>query len=174
MGTIGFVEQKCGAHFHPIRKLCSSSSFGIRWSRSMNGGHKSLWCLFRSSVCVFSFFMFSFIIYIYIYISFPNTSVLVKHKFWECIQARCAWRWAMHTSFYMNYAWLGLVLMIVFSGNKLTLVKGFLKDWVWHLFVTLRCGQFRLSITIGCSTKNNGMKLMLDMLFGITSSCMSR
>ena len=26
----------------------------------------------------------------------PNTSELVKHKFWDCIQARRAWRWATY------------------------------------------------------------------------------
>lgn len=44
----------------------------------------------------------------------PNTSELVKHKLWNCIQARRAWRWATYivhklcgvrTGNYNNFNW---------------------------------------------------------------------
>lgn len=51
----------------------------------------------------------------------PNTSEFVKHKFWDCIQAWRAWRWA--TLLCMNSAGLELAVLIVLIGNKLFLGK---------------------------------------------------
>ena len=47
----------------------------------------------------------------------PNTSESVKHKFWYCIQARRAWRWA--TYIMQELCGVRSGTSIVSIGNKL-------------------------------------------------------
>ena len=58
----------------------------------------------------------------------PNTSESIKHKFWDYIQTRRAWRWA--TLSCMNSVGLELAIMIVLTENKLFLGKGFVRSTV--------------------------------------------
>ena len=79
-GTTSFIGHKCGTRCDRARKPRLFGRFGIRRWRSMNGGPVLHRLLFQSNVCS-------------AYLTPMNRS---KHKFWDCIQARCAWRWATY------------------------------------------------------------------------------
>jgi hypothetical protein len=107
----------------------------------------------------------------------PNTSELVKHKFWDCIQAQRAWRWAtfiMHElcgvriGNYDNFHWKQALF-----GERIR--KKFCKQIIiWHLFAALRYGPSGLSGMTKSSTKSNGMNPRSNTSFGVNLSCMRR
>lgn len=55
----------------------------------------------------------------------PTISESIKHNFWDCIQARCAWWWP---TFNMSSMELGRETMIVFIGSKPSLGKEVLRN----------------------------------------------
>ena len=106
-----------------------------------------------------------------------NTSELVKHKFWDCIQARRAWRWAtsiMHElcgvriGNYDSFHWKQAMF-----GERIQ--KKICKQIIiWHLLTALRYGLYGLSGMTKFSTKNNGMNPKSNIIFGVNLSCMPR
>lgn len=67
----------------------------------------------------------------------PNMNESVKHKFWDCIQATRAWRWAtliMHvlcgvtTGYYDSFNWKQTLF-----GKRIPKIYG-KKTKIWHLF----------------------------------------
>ena len=51
----------------------------------------------------------------------PNISELIWHEFWNCVQARRAWRWAIFIM--LELCGLEWATMIAFIGNKPSLGK---------------------------------------------------
>ena len=92
----------------------------------------------------------------------PNTSESVKHKFWDCIQARRAWRWATYimqelcgvrTGNYDCFNWKQALF-----GERIP--KKYGPKLKFGTFLeALLFGPFGLNAMTRCSTTNNGMKL---------------
>ena len=119
-GTIGSNGLKCGTLFTLVRKPHSFGQFGIRRWRLMSGGHALRRPPSQNNV----------------FFCLPGTSESVKHKFWDCIQARRAWRWATYimqelcgvrTGNYDCFNWKQ-----AFFGERLPKKYG-LKTKIWHL-----------------------------------------
>ena len=107
----------------------------------------------------------------------PNTSKLVKHKLWDCIQAGRAWRWA--TFIMHELCGVGAGNYNSFIESKPCLGKGYLRNTAKRLnFGTSlgvsRSGPYGLSSMTKCSTMNNGTSLRSSTAFGMISSFMPR
>ena len=106
-----------------------------------------------------------------------NTSEWIKHKFWDCIQARRAWRW---TTFIMHE------LCGVNTGNynsfnwKQTLFgEGFRRSSHWKLnistsFEASHFGPFGLSAMTTSSTAKISTNPRSNIGFGMSKSCMPK
>ena len=105
----GFVDP-CGNKFgimsSPVRKQLSFGPFGTRQSRSMNGGHILLQHPSPSNVC------FAFLI--------QANQLSINH--W-IVSKLCELGDGLPSSC-MNFVGLGPTFMIVFIGNKVSLVRG--------------------------------------------------
>ena len=79
-GTTGFIGHNCGIRCSRVRK---PHLYGQIWHKAVviNEWRARIAPVSISKRCVFCL---------------PNTSESVKHKFWDCIQARRAWRWATY------------------------------------------------------------------------------
>ena len=116
-----FMGLKHGTHSAPVKKIAFMWSI---WHKAMaiNEWRARIALASISKQCVFCL---------------PNTSELIKHKFWDCIQARRAWRWAtsiMHELYKLRFGNYDY-----FNGSKPCSRRGFLRNMggkkikIWHL-----------------------------------------
>jgi hypothetical protein len=101
-----------------------------------------------------------------------NTSESVKHKLWDCIQARRAWRWAtfiMHelykvrTGNYNSFDWKQALFGDMVSNKYEKCVKFGTSLGVLHF------GPFGLNVMTKCSIINTGTSLRSSKGFGTNS-----
>lgn len=105
--------------------------------------------------------------------SLPNMSELVKHKFWDCIQARRAWKWTtfnMHelcevrSENYNTLNWKQAIFgeIIPKRYGKIIMIWHFLRGWPF--------GLLGLNTTIKCSIMNKDIRPRWSTGFGKKSS----
>lgn len=147
---IGSTGLKFGICFAWVKKPPWCGSYGMKLWQLMSGELGLPQPLFPNNA----------------HFALPNTIKYVKHKFWDCIQTRTAWRWAM----FIMRELCGIIYtkmheqatMIISTKNNPCLGNEFLRSLSKSLkfgtsYVALRFGLFELNAMAKCSTKNNGM-----------------
>ena len=114
-----------------------------------------------------------------VFLCLPNASESVKHKFWDCIQARRAWRWTtciMHelcgvrTRNYYNFNWKQALF-----GKRIPKKYDSQNDYNFGIFLgELLFEPFGSNAMTKCFIMNNGMLLKSRIAFETNSLSMPK
>ena len=153
---------------HVWDPLQSSKESAFMWSI----WHKAV-AINEWKVCIVSAFISKQCVF-----CLPNMSESTKHKFWDCIQARRAWRRAtfimpehcgVRIDNYDSFNWKQAIF-----GERIPKKYG-RKIKSWHLLRGTSCfGTFGLNAMSKCPTTNNGMSIRVSTGFGMSSSFTAR